>query len=269
MDSAVLPKSTGRTALPCRIRSLGVGPLKNLAYLIEDPSSSRAAVVDPAWEVARIARLIQSQDLVLTDILLTHGHDDHVNGLSELLSWCAPTPPRVHLAAEEAAFWRQATSGAIALHPAEHRSSEVWGAPPPAKLTTHTDRARIALGTTDIEMIQTPGHSPGGACYRLDRYLITGDTLFVYGCGRCDLDGSDPRLMFRSLQRLQHLVADEVIILPGHHYASQRTTTMGEQRRANPFLHFEEPDGFAAFRAEHNEHRLPPYEPVPEGASAW
>jgi hydroxyacylglutathione hydrolase len=60
-----------------------------------------------------------------------------------------------------------------------------------------------------------------------------------------------------------------VIILPGHHYASQPTATMGEQRRANPFLHFEDPDGFVVFRAEHNEHRLPPYGPVPTGASAW
>jgi hydroxyacylglutathione hydrolase len=269
MDNAVLPESRGGASLPCLIHSLAVGPLKNLVYLIEDPSSNRAAVVDPAWDVDRIARLIEMRDLDLTDILLTHGHDDHANGLTELLSWFAPRVPRVHVAAEEATFWRQVTSGQIPLHSADDRTSEVWGAAPPADLTTHGDSARIALGTTGIEMIQTPGHSPGGACYRFDRYLITGDTLFVYGCGRCDLDGSDPRLMFHSLQRLQHLIPDDVIILPGHHYASQPTTTMAEQRRANPFLHFHDPDGFVAFRAEHNEHRLPPYGPVPKGASAW
>jgi hydroxyacylglutathione hydrolase len=197
--------------------------------------------VDPAWNVDRIARLIETRELDLTDILLTHGHDDHVNGLIELLSWCAPRAPRVHITTEEAAFWRRATSGRIALHSADHRTSEVWGAAPPAELTTHAGSARITLGTTGIEMIQTPGHSPGGACYRFDRHLLTGDTLFVYGCGRCDLDGSDPRLMFRSLKRLRHIVPDDVIILPGHHYAAQPTATMGEQRRANPFLHFEDP----------------------------
>ncbi len=115
----------------------------------------------------------------------------------------------------------------------------------------------------------TPGHSPGGCCYRLGNDLFTGDTLFVYGCGRCDLAGSDPGSMFRSLRKLAERIADPVIVHPGHRYAAAASTTMAEQRRGNPFLHFDDEDAFVAFRAEHNRHRLPPYGPVPRGQPAW
>lgn len=257
------------TYSPCRIHRLALGPWENLVYLIEDRASGAAAVVDPAWEVERITRLIEQRRLTLTDVLLTHGHDDHVNGLAELMPWCSPEKPRIHLSAEEARFWRKAASGAIPIHPPSDRRFEVWSALPDAPLTTHLDGAYIALGETRIHMLQTPGHSPGSVCYRADGFLFTGDTLFIYGCGRCDLDGSDPRRMFHSLQRLKQGIADEVIVLPGHHYSAQPSTTMGEQRRANPFLHFEEPDEFVAFRAEHNRHRHPPYGPVSRGELPW
>lgn len=254
---------------PCRIHRLALGPWDNLLYVIEDRASSRAAMVDPAWEVRRITRLLERRRLRLTDILLTHGHDDHVNGLTDLLDWCRPMAPRVHLSREEARFWREAASGRIPLRPPTQRRFEIWSALPAATLTTHDDGARIAVGDTRIEILHTPGHSPGSVCYRVGDYLITGDTLFVYGCGRCDLDGSDPRRMFHSLQRLKKDMADDVIILPGHHYAAERSSTMGEQRRANPFLHLDDVDAFIAFRAEHNRHRLPPYGAVPRDEKPW
>jgi len=95
------------------------------------------------------------------------------------------------------------------------------------------------------------------------------DTLFIYGCGRCDLAGSDPAAMFHSLRMLSEEIPDEVSIHPGHHYALQPSTNMAEQRRANPFLHLDAEAAFIAFRAEHNRHRLPPYRPIPRGMPAW
>jgi glyoxylase-like metal-dependent hydrolase (beta-lactamase superfamily II) len=269
MDRARLADARPASSAECRIHRLALGPWENLVYLIEDRASGAAAVVDPAWEVERITRAVQQRRLTLTDVLLTHGHDDHVNGLAELLDWCGTRAPRVHLAAEEAVFWRGAASAELPLRRPPQRRFEVWSALPDAPLTTHEDGAGIALGDTRIEMIHTPGHSPGSVCYRVDGSLITGDTLFVYGCGRCDLDGSDPRRMFHSLQRLKERIPDEMVVLPGHQYAAQPSTTMGEQRRANPFLHFDEQEAFVAFRAAHNRHRHPPYGPVPRGEPAW
>jgi glyoxylase-like metal-dependent hydrolase (beta-lactamase superfamily II) len=241
--------------------------MDNLVYVLEDSDSGVAAVIDPAWDAPAILHLLARRGLTLTDILITHGHDDHVNALAPLLAvWPAAA---VHASAEEAAFWRQATGGSVDVRPPEDRLSEVWAAPPPARLETHHTEDVIHIGGAAIRLIACPGHSPGGLCYRVGDDLFTGDTLFVYGCGRCDLPGSDARRMFQSLQRLKQRIPDEVLIRPGHWYAPEVATSMAEQRRGNPFLHIDDENDFVAFRAEHNRHRLPPYGPVPRGTPAW
>ncbi|MBK1705869.1 MBL fold metallo-hydrolase [Halochromatium glycolicum] len=254
-----------------QVRMLQLGPMQNLVYLIGDRASSRAAVVDPAWDATAILHRLAEAELHLTDVLITHGHDDHVNALAALLGRTALPGhrPVIHVLAEEADFWRRAVSSAISAPVPEDRQSEIWASPPPPQLHRHHDGDRIRLGATEITCLATPGHSPGGACYRLPGQLITGDTLFVYGCGRCDLPGGDPERMFQSLQRLKAEIPDQTALLPGHHYAASASSTMGEQRRANPFLHFDDAEAFCAFRAEHNNHRHPPYKPVPRGWSAW
>ncbi|MBK1619309.1 hypothetical protein CKO42_12850 [Lamprobacter modestohalophilus] len=203
----------------------------------------------------------------------SRGVDLHVNALALLLGRTAMPGhrPAVHVLAQEVDYWKQAASDATPA-PApipDDRTGEVWASPPPPKLHRHHDGDRIRLGATEITCIATPGHSPGGACYQLPGQLFTGDTLFVYGCGRCDLPGGDPEQMFQSLQRLKAEIPDETTLLPGHHYAAATTSTMGEQRRANPFLHFNDAEAFCAFRAEHNNHRHPPYRPGPRGRGAW
>jgi glyoxylase-like metal-dependent hydrolase (beta-lactamase superfamily II) len=253
---------------------LKLGPMQNLVYVIGDHDSGHAAVVDPGWDAVAIMAALGQAKLTLTDILITHGHDDHVNALAALLGRAtAPghCQPKIHVLAEEVDFWQRAAgAGRTAPTPAD-RTSEVWASPPPppAQLHRHHDGDRIRLGATEITCLATPGHSPAGACYRLPGQLITGDTLFVYGCGRCDLPGGDAERMFHSLQRLKAEIPDHTTLLPGHHYAAATTSTMGEQRRANPFLHFDDAEAFCAFRAEHNNHRHPPYKPVPRGWSAW
>ncbi|MCF7995812.1 MAG: MBL fold metallo-hydrolase, partial [Chromatiaceae bacterium] len=241
---------------------LQLGPMRNLVYVIADHGSRRAAVVDPGWDATAIVQALSAAELCLTDILITHGHDDHVNALALLLGRTTMPgyQPVVHALAQEVDYWKQAASAATPA-PApipDDRTGEVWASPPPPQLHRHHDGDRIRLGATEITCIATPGHSPGGACYRLPGQLITGDTLFVYGCGRCDLPGGDPEQMFQSLQRLKAEIPDETTLLPGHHYAAATTSTMGEQRRANPFLHFDDAEAFCAFRAEHNNHRHPP-----------
>jgi glyoxylase-like metal-dependent hydrolase (beta-lactamase superfamily II) len=263
-SSALL--ETLRLAGHLRVHCLALGPMDNLVYVIEDTATGSAAVVDPGWDAAAVITLTRRRGLQLTDVFLTHAHDDHVNALPGLLRHVAP---RVHIAAVEAAAWQRAVRDPALQDKPANRQAEVWCTPPPKHLERHPDGARIAFGSAQLELLHTPGHSPGSACYRFDDCLFTGDTLFVYGCGRCDLPGSDIRAMHRSLRRLASEIPGRTRILPGHHYAGPLLSSMAEQRRANPFLHFAETEAFVAFRSEHNRHRQPPYAPVPWGVPAW
>lgn len=227
--------------LPYRIHALELGPMANFVYLIEDLASRRAAVVDPAWEVPEILRLARERGVTISDVLLTHSHHDHINGIEALLRDC---DAQLHLLKAEAQFWGH-------------------GLDLP---TLHHGGDRIALGETEIDVLHTPGHTPGSACYRLGADLITGDTLFVYGCGRCDLRGGDPEQMFWTLQALREKLPDETLIRPGHNYSVAETSTLREQVAGNPFLHFDDLKRFTQYRMHyHDKHREEPYGPVKKG----
>lgn len=222
------------------IIALELGQMENFIYLIGDHDSQHVAVIDPAWEVSKILvhQSTVCQKGKITDILLTHSHYDHANGVRELL---ARTGAQLHLLKAEADFW-----GA-------------WGRLDPP--TLHQDGDVISLGKTAIRCLHTPGHTPGSTCYYLDGHLITGDTLFVYGCGRCDLPGGDAEQMYHSLQRLSRDLPPQTVIHPGHHYGITPTSTLAEQLAGNPFLHFNDPAAFAHYRLyEHN--RETPYTAV-------
>ena len=113
---------------------------------------------------------------------------------------------------------------------------------------TVEDGDTFSLGETEVKIIETPGHTAGGICYLLDDHLIAGDTLFVYGVGICGLPGSNPIQMFHSLNKIKTQVPDEVHLLCGHNYGSEITTTIAEQKRANPFLLIEDEDAFVRYR---------------------
>lgn len=224
------------------IHALELGPMENFIYLIRDNASQRAAVVDPAWEVPKILALARQLGVRITDVLLTHSHHDHVNGIEELLN---VADAQVHLLKPEADFW-----GAALPKPTLHHGSD-----------------RIQLGDTTIEVLHTPGHTPGSACYRIDDDLITGDTLFVFGCGRCDLRGGDPEQMYQTLKRLRDGLPETTLIHPGHNYAVKTTSTLGEQRTGNPFMHFDDLQAFVHYRMhEHDRTRHSPYAAVAKGA---
>jgi hydroxyacylglutathione hydrolase len=220
------------------IEALELGPMENFIYLITDTHTQRTAVVDPAWDVPAIIRAASKRGLIISDILLTHSHHDHINGVEELLS---QFDAQLHLLKAEADFWPKAIG-----KPALHYGGDT-----------------IELGETKIDILHTPGHTPGSACYRIDLNLICGDTLFVFGCGRCDLQGGDPEAMYHTLKNLQRNLPDNIVIHPGHHYAEQCTSTMQEQNEGNPFLHFHSVDDFVRYRMHtHDKIRSTPYAPV-------
>ncbi|MDH5547610.1 MAG: MBL fold metallo-hydrolase [Gammaproteobacteria bacterium] len=224
---------------PYRIHTMELGPMENFVYLIEDIVTRTAAVVDPAWEVSKVNAKAKSLGLKITDILLTHSHFDHINGIGDVHK---EFDAQVHLLKEEAKFW-----------------GEYQDTP-----TTHHGGDMIQLGKTEISVLHTPGHTPGSACYRLGDDLITGDTLFVFGCGRCDLEGGDPHVMYQTLKKLGGSMPAHTCIHPGHNYSDRETSRMQDELDGNPFMHFDDEKDFVEYRmVKHDKIRNAPYLPVP------
>ncbi len=215
--------------------------MENFVYLIHDHATDRAAVVDPAWEVPEVLALAQRRGVTITDILLTHSHHDHINGIEAVLE---KFDAQLHLLKDESRFW-----GSYPDLPTLHHGGE-----------------RIELGETAIKVLHTPGHTPGSACYHLGDQLITGDTLFVFGCGRCDLHGGDPEQMYVTLKDMAERLPAQTRIHPGHNYSVKTTSTLEEQLEGNPFMHFDSSDRFIHYRMHyHDRHRDSPYGPVRKG----
>ncbi|ORU89635.1 MAG: MBL fold hydrolase [Cycloclasticus sp. symbiont of Poecilosclerida sp. M] len=219
------------------IDALELGPMENFVYLIQDASSKRAAIVDPAWDAPKAIELAKKNGVTITDILLTHSHHDHINGIQDVLD---EYDAQLHLLTEEADFWGNQD----------------------AKPTLHQGGDEIILGKTPIKMLHTPGHTPGSTCYHVGNDLITGDTMFVFGCGRCDLTGGDPEVMFKTLKKIRTKLSSSTIIRPGHNYAVKETSTLQEQIVGNPFLHHKNAHDFVQYRM-HTPKRKSPYESEP------
>lgn len=220
------------------IHALELGPMNNFIYLIKDHTSARAAIVDPAWDVPTIDQLADQLNVKITDVLLTHSHHDHINGIADLL---ARHDAELHLLKEEFRFW-----DSQAFQPTLHSGGDV-----------------IMLGDTAIKILHTPGHTPGSACYHIGDDLITGDTLFVFGCGRCDLEGGNPETMLHTLKDMKAKLPPSTVIHPGHNYAVQPQATMEEQAQGNPFMHFSSLSAFKQYRLiDHGQQRSSPYQAI-------
>ena len=229
-----MPADTGHS-----IHALELGPMDNFVYLLHDHATHQAAIVDPAWDVDKIIHLARKKGIRITDILLTHSHHDHVNGVEQVLDHY---DAQIHLLNDEARFW-----GAALEKPSLHHGGDI-----------------IKIGQTEIEVLHTPGHTPGSACYHLGNHLIAGDTLFVFGCGRCDLAGGDPEQMFTTLKRLRTQMPGNTILHPGHNYApTHPTSNIESQIEGNPFLHFDRQEDFVHYRMHvHDSIRNTPYTAV-------
>jgi hydroxyacylglutathione hydrolase len=202
-----------------------VGQKQNFSYLLCDFATKQAAVVDPAWEFQKILTLAHSKELTITHILLTHSHNDHVNGLEEALNFC--TTAQVYLSKAEADFWQKSKDFPV---------------------ITQNDEECIHLGETKIQSFCTPGHTIGSVCYSVENNVITGDTLFIPRCGRCDLPSGNAEQMFYSLQRIKQTFSPHTRIYPGHDYGDFSSATLAELLICNSSLQFDKCSDFIKYR---------------------
>lgn len=221
-------------------QQLPVGRMANLAYLIGSRSARRAWVVDPAWDVDALLDRAERDDVEVVGALVTHYHPDHVGG--EIFGHSIEGLPRllarrqvpVHAHADEADGVRRVT-GISTSDLVAHEAGDV-----------------LALGEVRVRLLHTPGHTPGSQCFLVEERghpgrLVSGDTLFLGGCGRVDLPGGDPEAMYRSLTGVLRALPDATQIFPGHLYAPEASSTLGSEKQRNPTLRVTSLDQFLRF----------------------
>jgi glyoxylase-like metal-dependent hydrolase (beta-lactamase superfamily II) len=215
------------------VEQMALGPMMNFIYLVGCAETRDAAVIDPAWDVPAILQRARELDLRVRHVLLTHGHPDHINGLEELLEASDAT---VCVHEKEMSYMRQVAEYFGMRVDFMNRRSDSFRAV--------ADGASVTIGRVDVSCLHTPGHTPGSQCFLAEECLFSGDTLFVNACGRVDLPGSNPEEMWRSLNQKLKALDDDVVVYPGHDYADRRTSTIGEEKRLNPFMRYASADRF-------------------------
>ena len=205
------------------IEQIEIGSMANFTYIVGSRSTREVAIVDPAWDIEGLIKHLEERDYTLTAALATHYHPDHVGGgmgghsivgVAELMEH---KPVKVYVHKHEADGMKKVT----ALSDSD--------------LVKVDSGDTLDVGNVQIEFLHTPGHTPGSQCFRVRNTLVSGDTLFIDGCGRVDLPGSNSEDMYHSLQKLKSL-PDDTLLLPGHNYGQVPNATMAETKARNSYL---------------------------------
>lgn len=213
------------------IEQIQIGPMENFTYVVGSKDTREVVIVDPAWDVDALLQRLDEQDYTLTGALVTHYHPDHcggafsghsVPGVAELL---AKRPVKIYVNKHEA-------DGVIRVTGISE-----------SDMVRVDSGDKLEVGDVEVEFLHTPGHTPGSQCFRIKHTLVSGDTLFVNGCGRVDLPGSDSEQMYHSLQKLASL-PDDTLLLPGHNYAEVPNALMQDIKRANVYMRIPDLDSW-------------------------
>lgn len=192
----------------------------NFAYAIGDRASGECLLVDPAYDVNDLLDIVEGDGMRVVGVLATHFHPDHIGGdmMGHHLQGAAALqercPCKVHVQKAEVP-WVLRTSGLGEGDLAVHEGGDV-----------------VEVGAVRVTLVHTPGHTPGSQCFHVDGRLVSGDTLFLDGCGRTDFPGSDPAAMYDSLQTLAAMPTGTVVF-PGHRYSAPSSATIDAIKEAN------------------------------------
>lgn len=203
------------------LETVCVGSMQVNCYILAAGDNSYAIIIDPGDEAHKIKRILEKHKLNPAFIINTHGHCDHIGADDKF-----GVPVYVH--AKDSPLLRSAELNLSSLF---FSACSVK-----AKIIELEDKDTVESGQLQLEVIHTPGHTPGGICLLLkkpeNKILFTGDTLFYHGIGRADFRGADEALLMKSIKEKLLNFADDTVIYPGHGPSS----TMGEERKNNPFL---------------------------------
>jgi glyoxylase-like metal-dependent hydrolase (beta-lactamase superfamily II) len=204
-------------------KQLEIGPMQNYVYLIGSTETRKVAAVDAAWEIDTILKIAAQDDMEVTHAFVTHTHPDHVGGnfanvdipgITELLTRC---------------------KAKVVVHKAE---AEVLKGLSSSDVIKAESGDKIDIGGIEIQLMHTPGHTPGSQCFLVDGRVVSGDTMFIDACGRVDFPGGNAEQMYYSLTQKLMALPDDTILFPGHNYARLTQATIGEQKKTNPYLKF-------------------------------
>jgi len=207
------------------LKQMEVGPMGNFIYFIGDKSTKEVAVIDPAWDVNYLLEEAKKENLTIKAAFVTHGHFDHTNGVEPLLK---KLDIPVYINKHEADFFKFN-----------------WGK---ENVKTTDSGDKIKIGNIDIEFVHTPGHTPGSQCFLVSNNLIAGDTLFINGCGRCDLPGGDVGQMYDTITNKLMKMDNSTIVFPGHNYADKVHDTLENQKKTNPYMQYDNLKSFVSRR---------------------
>ena len=196
--------------------------MQNFSYIIGDEKTKEAAVVDAGWEIDKLIDISNKEKLKIKKIILTHSHYDHVQKVNELA---------------------EKTKAAVYFHELEFNEIKKTIKNPAIKIIKLKNNDEIKIGKIKIKVIHTPGHTPGAICLLFENKLVTGDTLFVNAIGRTDLTGGDSIKLFESLQKLKKL-NDNIEVYPGHDYGEIPFSTIGNEKKNNPYFKCESKEQF-------------------------
>lgn len=209
--------------------------MRNFAYALGDRETGEAVLVDPSYAPRELVELVAHDAMSVVGAVATHAHPDHVGGrlmgehlVAGVAELVAATGVAVHAQAVEVETLLERTGV------------------DPARVVGHDDRDHLTLGELDVTLVRTPGHTPGSQCFLVEGRLVSGDTLFLDGCGRTDLPGSDPMAMYESLTKRLASIPDETVLFPGHRYAEDPSEPLGRTRSRNYVFRLATPEQWMA-----------------------